>query len=389
MEHSIEKIEKYEKLLKKFNWKQSEGKVSEPTNTIARIFNKESTENFISDWIAFLIDPNTFGTTEILNALLKTADCNFQISENENVSVEREKIFNDHRRIDFYIETEEIIIGIENKIWSDLGNNQLEDYVKSLDKICKELGKKESVKILLYPQENKCQKIMSILKSDKDCGFITITYEQFIEALKDLKINFVDNLRSAFLLQDFITYVEEYIMTDNFYSLENFKWIEFYKDNAQIIEELERQNKTMKRIFTDGLIKKLADKYAMNEKWEITGAKSGSYIQIYHANSKVWGELVHFELVMVGKFPYTDIQVTLHSKEGMDPEGLRTEELNNLENKATEFIKQTYGNNKFEIDYSNVDNYEKSINKVIDVVDAVIKEYEGKIENEIMENKNT
>lgn len=250
MEYSSEHIDKFNELLKEFNQRQSTGKVSEPTNTIARIFNKESTENFISDWIAFLIDPNTFGTTKILNALFKIADCNFQISENENVSVEREKIFNDHRRIDFYIETEEKIIGIENKIWSDLGNNQLEDYVKSLDEICEQIGKKESVKILLYPQENKCQKIMNMLKRNKDCGFIPISYEQFIEALKDIKINFVDNLRSAFLLQDFITYVEEYIMTDNFYSLENFKWIEFYKDNAEIIEELERQNKTMKRIFT-------------------------------------------------------------------------------------------------------------------------------------------
>ena len=100
----------------------------------------------------------------------------------------------------------------------------------------------------------------------------------------------------------------------------------------------------------------------------------------------MWGELVHFELVMVGKYPYNSIQVTLHSKEGKDPEGLRTDKLNNLENKAIEFIKQTYGKDEFEIDYSNVDNYEKSINKVIDVVDAVIKKYEGIIENEIMKN---
>ena len=53
-------------LIDKVNKQFHDCNVSPPTNTIAHIFRKESQENFISDWIAYLIDPVSFGNAEPL-----------------------------------------------------------------------------------------------------------------------------------------------------------------------------------------------------------------------------------------------------------------------------------------------------------------------------------
>ena len=117
-----------------------------------------------------------------------------------------------------------MIIGIENKIWSGLGYQQLQDYSKSLEKLSKG---KEIRKILLLPQNNMS---INLNKNNSDIsvsGFVSVTYEDFANALKNLQINFIENLRSSFLLQDFITYVEEYFMDSNVDMKKNFDMVSF------------------------------------------------------------------------------------------------------------------------------------------------------------------
>ena len=51
---------------------------------------------------------------------------------------------------------------------------------------------------------------INLIKNNSDIsvsGFVSVTYEDFANALKNLQINFIENLRSSFLLQDFITYI--------------------------------------------------------------------------------------------------------------------------------------------------------------------------------------
>jgi len=87
------------------------------TNTIAHIFGKDSNENFVSDELSFLITPEEFGDER---PLVKMLECAGTVVRLENVKVTREyvmKDLEDGRRIDFLIETDDAIIGIENKIW--------------------------------------------------------------------------------------------------------------------------------------------------------------------------------------------------------------------------------------------------------------------------------
>lgn len=353
--------------------------VNPPTNTIAHIFRKESQENFISDWIAYLIDPVSFGNAEPLNALLEVAGFDDCIDENGIIEISREKTFDDQRRIDFYIETEELIIGIENKIWSGLGDQQLEDYSESLEKLA-ESKEKEVRKILLLPQNNTSIDLSENNSDISVSGFVSVTYEDFANALKKLQINFIENLRSSFLLQDFITYVEEYLMDSNVDKKKNFDMVSFLFEHKNQLNELETCKNNLQTQFAKSVVKKLAETFD-EEIWKIKTPRTGSYFQLF---KEQWGIPVHFELLPTDRFPYKSIRVVLHTREGKDAEKNRTEELYNLQVKVENHIMEKYGQKEFELDYENgLESYNKSLDKVFSVLKDIVEEFTDTIDYEI------
>jgi hypothetical protein len=195
------------------------------TNTMVKILGIEGRETYITKWLAFLLDPNNYGNPDILNALLgiyneKLLNSNTTkhssvelITDASSVEVTYEFVLDENGRIDLLIESNDFLIGIENKIFATLGNQQLKRYNQALNQLIKE--KKESEKqdgvnerdrecvlIFLTPSKHS--------ESESD-GFIKITYKELVEKLKALNIDWIKQPREALYLEDFITYVDEYL----------------------------------------------------------------------------------------------------------------------------------------------------------------------------------
>ena len=121
------------KLFKDFLAKAPIVNLKTPTVTFGTIFKHEHKENFISDWLAYLLDPNNIGTTEPLECFINIAhaDENYTIDFSE-VNIQREYVFQESkRRIDFLITTPSHIIGIENKIWSKQLENEFKNIIEN------------------------------------------------------------------------------------------------------------------------------------------------------------------------------------------------------------------------------------------------------------------
>ena len=173
---------------------------------IPEVFGIQYKEVYITKWLAYLLSirEDNMGI-KVLNALIKASGKSLELSENEIVDVFTEYTFSDGRRIDILIRTKNIIIGIENKIYSSEQDDQTHDYKVSIERLVKKEKKSGWVGIYLRPDQN-----TSISQE-----FVNVTYGSFNielrESFPSVK-GFCD--RQQMYIQDFIQYVEEYFMND-------------------------------------------------------------------------------------------------------------------------------------------------------------------------------
>jgi hypothetical protein len=112
---------------------------SRPRETIPALFGRAYDENFISDYLAYILDPARNGIgSEPLQALLSVAfDPDLDV-DLDNVTILREYAFGDVNfgRIDLLIQLgdqgERGVIGIENKILASEGDTQTISYATSI-----------------------------------------------------------------------------------------------------------------------------------------------------------------------------------------------------------------------------------------------------------------
>lgn len=190
------------------------------SESIAKIFGIESKENIISNWLAFLLDPNRIKSDVPLKAFLSTF-LNDKVIEDldyTDVVVTREYVLNNMRRVDIVIQINEVIIGIENKIFAALHNDQLNDYHNNLSNIQCMLDSNNSqhvVTVLLAPSWSK---ELSGRKDLKDIGDLIdeekhqteITYESLAEVFSEIPQKNME-YRHYFILNEFVKYINEYI----------------------------------------------------------------------------------------------------------------------------------------------------------------------------------
>ena len=375
---SVETInfEQYEKMLSELPLDE----IKPITNTIAHVFNKDTAENFISDWLAYLLDPSKFGNDEPLSKLLFLAEAENEITENSGLTITREYVFDDGRRIDFFIESDDLIIGIENKIWSGLQENQLSDYEKSIDRLT--ASNKNIVLILLYPNSNSYMP-----HNDKELfGFKKITYESFCSELKKIRPNFIENLRSAFLLEDFITHMEEHIMNIDNDKNKNLLFLDFYNQNKETIKNL-KNNEISASDWLREKIKEVFIRVQDNEEtWAINSKKT--YIQLYKTS---WlSKSVHFEVLYCNSEDQNDttssipsyLCVTLHTHEwSKENKGTKTKKLIDLGKE----VEKKYNYGFIKIEYSK-EGFEITLKKVEETLSNMVKEYTPEIDIEIIKN---
>ena len=341
-----------------------------PANTIGHIFRHEEKENFISYWLAFLLNPEYTGNSEPLSALLQLAEASGTV-DLSNVSIVRESVLEDKRRIDFIIETSSHIIGIENKIWSGLQENQLEDYRKELVKKAKTDGK-DVVLILLYPQRNTCCKN---LKKEELFGFKPVTYEDLVSEFKHIRFNIFDNLRATVLMEDFIIHMEEYIMKDSSNAAINWDMWQFEAVHRDRIQELRQALKGSRAQFDkyiedrmDAIIRGRDDQ----DQWE--KYMSGTYFQLYKTSWR--NGLAHFELLKTtpDDLAPQELIVVLHTHEYKKE--WRTDYLRDLGKQI--------GEKTFKIRYESQEEFEKSMDLIFDALTDLVNTYTDTIDTEMI-----
>lgn len=340
-----------------------------PTNTIAHIFRHEEKENFISDWLAFLLNPEYTGSMDPLGALLQLASAASSVNLSD-VSIVRESVLEDKRRIDFIIETSTHIIGIENKIWSGLQDNQLKDYKDELAKRAKKENKKLAL-VLLYPQRNT---YCNGLKSEELFGFSPVTYEDLVFEFKQVRLNIFENLRAAVLMEDFIVHMEEYIMKESSEAKINWDMWHFEAECRDKIVALKRALKDSRDQFDkyiadrmDAIIRGREDQ----DQWK--KYMSGTYFQLYKTSWR--NGLVHFELLKTTQDDLApkELIVVLHTHEYKKE--WRTDYLRNLGKQI--------GEKTFKIRYESQEEFEASMDDIFKELECLVNTYTEQIDVEI------
>ena len=180
-------------------------------------------ENVCSNILAFYLNPNNehgLGSL-LLSSLMELAGGNE--SYQDNIQISRETSTNKGGRLDIVIETDNQIIGIENKIFHHL-NNDLTDYSDTLDKWAKR-NELDTVKIIL-----------SIKKEENESDFVCITYEELWSKTRKNLGDYVSTSSQKWLLYliDFMDTIDKF----NGDNMELDKNDQFFIDNEDRINAL-------------------------------------------------------------------------------------------------------------------------------------------------------
>lgn len=360
-----------------------EASIKQLTNTLAHIFRHDYKENFISDWLAFLLNPIYMETVEPLERLLHRAGFyDFNANLSDEIEIEREYTFDDGRRIDFLIHINDQIIAIENKIWSGLQDNQLKDYSKQIRDLCKKEGINTYYCIFLCPQKNQ---IFTDKENISFFDFKTITYEDLINDFKEIRLNCISNLRAAVLMQDFITHMEEYIMSNNSLDTVNFETLKFANEYSEKIERLNSQITSSKEKFGKMLKSRMLE-LVPNGNWD-TNSNNSYYYQLF---KQYWNEeyQVHFEILPEKSkenkyvFPPQEIQIVLHTRE-LKKYKIKDSMLYNLQDEFKKYLEKVYGSDKFYISYITEEEFNNSIDKIMNILKESVLTFETKIDEAI------
>lgn len=252
--------------------------------TIPMIFNSSLDENFISDYLAYVLNPkiNGLGNTPLKHLFKNFKNIDIEIAEEfENgIEIAREYTFKSNRRIDLLILIGgSFVIGIENKIKADEHGEQTKSYAKSIDE---EFPDREALLIYLTVQE----------KRPASKEFKILTYWDLINILNAVKFNFTDNIRKSVFFDDFKLHLEEFIMKKE--SLELSDRTNLYLENLKMINELEESFKNDSIRVFNYIASYIKSHYSESD-WKFDFSANRGYQQIYKDKWYRDKLYIHFE----------------------------------------------------------------------------------------------
>jgi hypothetical protein len=199
--------------------------------TIPAIFRRTYDEKFISDYLAYILDPFRNGIgTEPLQALLSLAFDNALEIDLEKVSVYREYTFNNayYGRIDLLLilgeEGESGVVGIENKIYATEGGSQTISYAQGFEN-----DFPDTDHFLIYLTPDGRQPASQVFKP--------VSYFRLCQVLREIHYPILDDIHKCVIWEDFLAHLEEYIvMADGKFELSG--KTRLYLEYRQVLEML-------------------------------------------------------------------------------------------------------------------------------------------------------
>ncbi|PKE21388.1 PD-(D/E)XK nuclease family protein [Macrococcoides caseolyticum] len=267
------------------------------SESIAKIFGIESKENIISNWLAFLLDPNRVKSDVLLKAFLSTF-LNDKVIEDldyTDVVVTREYVLNNKRRVDIVIQINGVIIGIENKIFATLHNDQLNDYHNNLSNIQFMLDSDNSqhvITVLLAPSWSKELSGMNNLKDinnfiEEEKSQTEITYELLAEVFSEIPLKNME-YRHYLILNEFVKYVNDYIKEEAM-ELE-VEWANFNSKYSNDLSDIFNKGSEQLLVLSDKI-----EKFLNKTGIELFGSEINNTPQ-YIINKKVTPKMFYFQL---------------------------------------------------------------------------------------------
>ncbi len=337
--------------------------------TIPQIFKKSFDENFISDFLAYILDPNYNGVG--IEPLLRLVEENpnaigilksLNLADKSNVTVIREYTFQCGRRIDILINVNDnLVIGLENKIFSNESLNQTKDYANSIS--------------IEFPDSEYALFFLTLngVKADSE-DFIPMSYAQLISKLKKVKFDYRDNIRKKVIFDDFILHIEEFMMSKkaNKVSDQTRLYLE-YRDTIEKLDRFYREDSITIFQEFEGMVKSVFE----GEEWVINVKEGRGYQLVYKRKWDIAGLFIHHEfwisndtILLEPTFFYM-----------IEVEGKQRDIFLTLFNKEHENIKNVYSEKNIEyrpdkrkhaIAFKELDNFfrpdYKIENKLIDVI---------------------
>jgi hypothetical protein len=220
-------VESYRVELQKLAVKYIHARSQKPRPlTIPEIFSRSFDENFISDYLAYILDPvkNGIGIAP-LEVLLGLCNIDTAGIELDDVIIHRE-YYLENGRIDLLLEWHDnFVLGIENKILSPEGKNQTPYYASVIVEYFKNIP--HSL-VFLTRDGHKAQ-------SEE---FLPISYKMLFERFKEILIRDTWERRKLSLWEDFLEHLEVYIMNVNPDKFEFSEKAQLYIENCDMIDDL-------------------------------------------------------------------------------------------------------------------------------------------------------
>ena len=282
-----------------------EVQLKEKTVTLANILGIEGKETYITKWFGYLIDPNTFNDSSILQYILELYNekLNFEnkieVNSFSNVEVNTEVPLSDYGIIDILVTMDECVIGIENKIYSGLGEKQLERYSKGLENYVpkeydnenKEKNVLPTVKILLTSENNDAK---------PEAGFIKIVYEEIVGKLNSLVKDWDESARASLYLKDFIVYINEFLKEEE--ELFSEEWYSYLQQNYDDLKKIHEQGERALQNLKKSVEQRIGQMNTTEtgEIWSIGKSRSGKGANSFwvQAHFSDWNtHSVHYEFI--------------------------------------------------------------------------------------------
>lgn len=266
--------------------------------TIPRIFGRTWRENFISDYLAYLLNPAKSGLgTAPLAALLELCDIDLSSIDLAGVLIHREYNL-DGRRIDLLLEWEdELVVGIEAKIGATENPGQTKHYARVISREFKGV-----------PQH--CIFLTRTGTKAKSTKFQPLSWTQLLEAFRAVEIDEVDHLRQRILWEDFLEHLEVFIVMSDPNQFQFSEKAALYLEYGSMIEDV---RKAFNAEWADAIafLENHLNANLSGGPWETNFNRTRHHWhQVYKTHWKTGGVFVHYQydippsLLSEGKFNF-------------------------------------------------------------------------------------